>query len=31
MMVEKIINTFIIHKHDTEENWNKATHFIPKK
>ena len=24
------INTRIIHKHDTEVNWNKATSFIPK-
>lgn len=24
------INTRIIHKHDTEANWNKATTFIPK-
>lgn len=24
------INTRIIHKHDTEANWNKATSFIPK-
>lgn len=29
-MVEKIMKTRIIHKHDTEENWNKATNFIPK-
>ena len=30
-MAEKIMKTRIIHKHDTEENWNKATNFIPKK
>ena len=29
-MAEKNITTRIIHKHDTEENWNKATNFIPK-
>ena len=29
-MVEKNFNTRIVHKHDTEENWNKATNFIPK-
>ena len=29
-MAEKNIKTRIIHKHDTEENWNKATNFIPK-
>ena len=29
-MAEKIMKTRIIHKHDTEENWNKATNFIPK-
>ena len=29
-MSEKNINTRIVHKHDTEENWNKATNFIPK-
>lgn len=27
---EKIFNTRIIHKHDTEANWKKATNFIPK-
>ena len=27
---EKKINARIIHKHDTEENWNLATNFIPK-
>lgn len=30
-MSEKNINTRIIHKHDTEINWSKATNFIPKK
>ena len=29
-MAEKIINSRIIHKHETEENWLKATNFIPK-
>lgn len=29
-MAEKNFNTRIVHKHDTEENWNKATNFIPK-
>ena len=29
-MAEKNIKTRIIHKHDTEENWNKATNFIPR-
>lgn len=29
-MAEKIINSRIVHKHDTEENWSKATTFIPK-
>ena len=28
-MNEKMFNTRIIHKHDTEINWNKATNFIP--
>ena len=27
---KKRITTRIIHKHDTEQNWNKATSFIPK-
>ena len=26
----KTLQTRIIHKHDTEENWKKATNFIPK-
>lgn len=30
-MAEKMINTRIINKHDTAENWRKATNFIPKK
>lgn len=30
IMAEKNMKTRIIHKHDTEENWNKATNFIPK-
>lgn len=29
-MSEQIFNTRIIHKHDTEANWNKAVNFIPK-
>ena len=29
-MPEKTLKTRIIHKHDTESNWNKATNFIPK-
>ena len=29
-MSEKMFNTRIIHKHDTAENWEKATGFIPK-
>ena len=31
MAVGKIIDTRISHKIDTEENWNKAVNFIPKK
>jgi hypothetical protein len=30
MAIEKEIKTRIVHKHDTETNWNKATSFIPK-
>ena len=30
MEKEKQINSRIVHKHDTEVNWNKATNFIPK-
>lgn len=29
-MIEKNFNTRIQHKHDIEENWNKAAGFIPK-
>ena len=29
-MNEKMFNTRIIHKHDTEANWKKAENFIPK-
>ena len=29
-MAEKILNTRLINKHDTEVNWLKATNFIPK-
>ena len=29
-MAEKVLNTRIIHKHDTEENWLKAANFVPK-
>lgn len=29
-MAEKNINSRIQNKHDTEENWDKATNFIPK-
>ena len=29
-MVEKELKARIVHKHDTEANWNKATNFIPK-
>lgn len=29
-MPEKTLKTRIIHKHDAELNWNKATNFIPK-
>lgn len=29
-MAEKILNARIVHKHDTELNWSKATNFIPK-
>ena len=30
-MVEKNVNARIVHKHDTEENWLKATSFRPMK
>lgn len=29
-MAEKILNSRIINKHDTAENWAKATNFVPK-
>ena len=29
-MPEKTLKTRIIHKHDVELNWNKATGFVPK-
>lgn len=29
-MAEKNISSRIVHKHDSEENWLKATNFIPK-
>lgn len=29
-MSEKILNSRMIQKHDTEENWEKAVNFIPK-
>jgi hypothetical protein len=29
-MSEKMFNTRIIHKHDTQVNWEKATGFVPK-
>lgn len=29
-MSEKLLNSRIVHKHDTEENWLKATNFYPK-
>jgi hypothetical protein len=29
-MADKIFNSRIIHKHDSSENWGKATNFIPK-
>lgn len=28
--MEKTISSRVIHKHDTEANWNKAVNFIPK-
>ena len=30
-MASNTLKTRIINKHDTEENWNKATNFIPLK
>lgn len=29
-MPEKTLKTRIIHKHDVESNWSKATRFVPK-
>lgn len=29
-MAEKTIKSRIVHKHDSETNWNKATNFVPK-
>lgn len=29
-MAEKNIKSRIVHKHDIESNWSKATNFIPK-
>ena len=29
-MAEKVLNSRIIHKHDIEANWLKATNFVPK-
>lgn len=29
-MTEKILNSRVINKHDTESNWLKAANFIPK-
>lgn len=31
MVIEKSLQTRIIHKHDIEDNWNKATNFKPNK
>ena len=30
-MAEKKLKARIVQKHETEENWNKAVNFIPKK
>lgn len=30
MANEKVLNTRIVNKHDTEANWLKATTFVPK-
>lgn len=30
-VTEQVLKTRIIHKHDTEEHWNLATNFVPKK
>ena len=29
-MAEKTIKSRIVHKHDSETNWNRATNFVPK-
>jgi hypothetical protein len=29
-MAEKILKSRIVHKHDSAENWSKATNFVPK-
>jgi len=29
-MSEKNVNSRIVHKHDTAENWAKATNFVPR-
>lgn len=29
-MSEKFLNSRIVHKHDSESNWNKAINFVPK-
>ena len=29
-MTEKTIKSRIVHKHDSETNWNRATNFVPK-
>ena len=29
-MAEKTIKSRIVHKHDSEANWNRATNFVPK-
>ena len=30
-MSRRIVKSIIVHKHDTTENWSKATNFIPLK
>lgn len=29
-MAEKTIKSRIVHKHDSETNWSRATNFVPK-
>ena len=29
-MAEKTIKSRIVHKHDSEANWNRSTNFVPK-